>query len=198
MRRRRLSPEDRATWEAYRRTADPLRPDAPEAEPSPAPPVARPRVPEADPLPRPFRIGAAARAQASTRTPDPRPTPGQEAGAEPLRMDAKAHRRMTAGKLRPEGKLDLHGMTLDRAHPALHRFLMDAHGEGKRLVLVVTGKGKRKDQGGPIPERTGVLRHQVPQWLRLPPLAALVLQVREAHRSHGGGGAYYVYLRRPR
>jgi DNA-nicking Smr family endonuclease len=38
----------------------------------------------------------------------------------------------------------------------------------------------------------------VPQWLRMAPLSALVLQISEAHLKHGGGGAYYVYLRRPR
>jgi DNA-nicking Smr family endonuclease len=43
-----------------------------------------------------------------------------------------------------------------------------------------------------------VLRHQVTQWLTTPPLAQLVLQISEAHLRHGGGGAYYVYLRRQR
>jgi DNA-nicking Smr family endonuclease len=30
------------------------------------------------------------------------------------------------------------------------------------------------------------------------PLAQAVMQVSEAHLKHGGGGAYYVYLRRRR
>jgi DNA-nicking Smr family endonuclease len=30
------------------------------------------------------------------------------------------------------------------------------------------------------------------------PLGPLVLQITEAHLKHGGGGAYYVYLRRQR
>ena len=111
-------------------------------------------------------------------------------------MDAKRHRKMTAGRLRPDAKLDLHGMTLATAHPALVDFVMRAGSDGKRLLLIVTGKGKSKPSDGPIPTRLGVLKHQVPQWLSMPPLNALVLQVREAHRSHGGSGAYYVYLRR--
>ena len=65
-----------------------------------------------------------------------------------------------------------------------------------RLVLVITGKGKRRDDTGPIPQRVGALRHQVPQWLRLPPLGPAVLQITEAHLKHGGSGAYYVYLRK--
>ena len=195
MRRRRggLSPEDRDLWSRYARTAEPLHPPgrpAPAAAPLPAP---RPSPPERAPV-APFELGRLARARGSTHA--LAPTLSQEVAAAPLRMDAGAHRRMRAGKLRPEGRLDLHGMTLDAAHPALIRFVLEARAAGKRLVIVVTGKGKEKPSLGPIPARTGVLRHQVPHWLRLPPLAGAVLQVTEAHRSHGGSGAYYLYLRR--
>lgn len=116
----------------------------------------------------------------------------------PVQMDQKSFGKLKRGKLRPEGKIDLHGMTLDRAHPVLTGFVMNAHAQGKRLILVVTGKGKMRDEGGPIPVRHGVLRHQVPQWLGMQPMKAVVLQIAQAHVSHGGGGAYYVYLRRHR
>lgn len=116
----------------------------------------------------------------------------------PVRMDRKTHTRMTRGKLKPEARIDLHGMTMDRAHPALTGFIMRSASEGKRLVLVITGKGKDRDEDGPIPVRRGVLRHNVPHWLSVPPLSQLVLQITSAHVSHGGGGAYYVYLRRLR
>jgi DNA-nicking Smr family endonuclease len=87
-------------------------------------------------------------------------------------------------------------MTQEQAHPALTGFIMRSFSEGKRLVLVVTGKGKSKPDDGPIPVRRGILKHHVPQWLAMPPLGAMVLQVAEAHVRHGGAGAYYVYLRR--
>lgn len=116
----------------------------------------------------------------------------------PVQMDRKSFTKLKRGKLAPEGRIDLHGMTLDRAHPALNRFILGAHHQGKRLVLVITGKGKARDEGGPIPVRDGVLRHQVPHWLSIPPLSSVVMQVSQAHVSHGGGGAYYVYLRRHR
>jgi DNA-nicking Smr family endonuclease len=95
-------------------------------------------------------------------------------------------------------KIDLHGMTIAEAHPELVAFILNSHAMGRRLVLVITGKGKDRDDGGPIPTRFGVLRHQVPQWLALPPLAQAILQVTPAHLRHGGHGAYYVYLRRTR
>lgn len=116
----------------------------------------------------------------------------------PVQMDRKTFMKMNKGRMQPDARIDLHGMTLDRAHPALTRFILSSHGSGKRLVLVITGKGKARHEGGPIPVRFGVLRHQVPQWLAMPPLASVVLQVTPAHQKHGGGGAYYVYLRRAR
>ena len=105
---------------------------------------------------------------------------------------------MLRGKTAPEARIDLHGMTLAEAQPELVRFILNAHASGLRLVLVITGKGKRDEDHGPIPARRGVLRHQVPHWLNLPPLSAAVLQVASAHLKHGGEGAYYVYLRRAR
>lgn len=114
-----------------------------------------------------------------------------------VQMDRKAYGKMKRGKLGVEAKIDLHGMTLAQAHPALNGFIQRTHAQGKRLVLVVTGKGRTGTTGtGPIPERRGVLRQQVPHWLLSPPLGALVIQVTPAHLKHGGDGAYYVYLRR--
>ncbi|MFD1195150.1 Smr/MutS family protein [Seohaeicola saemankumensis] len=116
----------------------------------------------------------------------------------PVSMDSKAFVRMKRGKLIPEGRIDLHGMTMDKAHPALTSFILRAQASGKRLVLVITGKGRDRDEGGPIPVPRGILKHQVPNWLSTPPLAQAVLQISQAHVSHGGAGAYYVYLRRHR
>ena len=126
------------------------------------------------------------------------PSVTDQMSSAPIQMDKKAFTKLKRGKLAPEGRIDLHGMTLDRAHPALTRFILSSHKQGKRLVLVITGKGKVRDEGGPIPVRQGVLRHQVPQWLQMAPLRQTVLQVSQAHITHGGGGAYYVYLRRQR
>ena len=192
MKRRGLTPEDRDIWSRYSRTADPLHPVRRDKAPVPQT-TPRPTAKTPDPI-APFEMGTRARSKTSSSA--LAPSLSDQVNGAPLRMDAKAHKRMRAGKLRPEGKLDLHGMTLDMAHPALMRFILSAHANGKRLVIVVTGKGKAKPSEGPIPTRMGVLKHQVPQWLRMAPLSNVVLQVTEAHRSHGGSGAYYVYLRR--
>jgi DNA-nicking Smr family endonuclease len=64
-------------------------------------------------------------------------------------------------------------------------------------VLVITGKGGGAFGQGSSGER-GVLKRQVPMWLRLPEFRLHVLAVEDAHAAHGGEGALYVRLRRPR
>jgi DNA-nicking Smr family endonuclease len=141
-----------------------------------------------------FRIGQAADHR---RSDDLLPGLAESLGRAPLRMDAGTFAKLKRGKLRPEARIDLHGMTLAEAHPALIGFVLNARAAGKRLVLVITGKGRANDWEAPIPARAGRLRHDVPRWLSLPPLASAVLQVAPAHRRHGGEGALYVYLRAP-
>lgn len=113
-------------------------------------------------------------------------------------MDRKAFGRMKRGKLVPEARIDLHGMTLDQAHPALTRFILGAQSSGKRLVLVITGKGKMEEDNILFARQRGVLKRQVPHWLQMSPLSHAVQQVSPAHIRHGGDGALYVYLRRQR
>lgn len=193
-RRRGLRPDEAELWSRVAETARALHPMRKRKVEEPKPPAPGDHAaPAPSPLPR-FRVGEAALDKGPRHV--IQPGLSERLAGEPVRMDRKAFVRMTRGKFKPEAKLDLHGMTLAEAHPALTRFILSAHGSGKRLLLVVTGKGRDRDEGGPMPAPRGVLKHQVPLWLGQPPLGPLVLQVTEAHQRHGGGGAYYVYLRR--
>ena len=197
MRRRTLHPEEQEIWQAVARTAKPMHPMGhvflKPAEPKPA--LITPTQTAAPATTRlaVFRLGEKSRSKPGH---DILPSLAESLSAAPLLMDAKTHGKMTRGKLSPEARIDLHGLTLSEAHPELIRFILNAQSAGMRLVLVITGKGKRGHDIGPIPTRMGALRHQVPQWLRLPPLSPAVLQISEAHLKHGGSGAYYIYLRR--
>ncbi len=194
-RRRPLRPDEEELWRAVARTARPMHSNAPHMFSRSAPDEPKPLTePQRPPLPS-FRLGEKARTSSGHSM---APSVSQSLAQSGLQMDAKAFARMTRGKLAPEARIDLHGLTLAEAHPDLIHFILSAHAQGLRLVLVITGKGKIKDDYGPIPQRMGALRHQVPQWLRLSPLGPMVLQVTEAHLRHGGAGAYYVYLRRGR
>jgi len=192
--RGKLSDEDHALWQKVIETADPLRPGVAFA----IDPVLVPAKPDpvTPPAARPFQIGQ--------KTSQPKtsahlvPSLDEMFAATSPNMDKRNFDRLKKGKLTVDGTIDLHGLTLAEAHPRLNAFVRNGHASGKRLLLVITGKGKTTQDHGVMPMRRGVLRHQVPQWLAMAPLAHLVLQVTQATQKHGGGGAYYVYLRRQR
>ncbi len=194
MSRRKLTQDEMDLWQRIAEQTEKMHPDR-RIAPSLARPKPEPTKRAPTPV-QPFTLGQSAKGQAAQNA--LLPSIEDRVNAAPLQMDRKRFTRMKRGKERPEAKLDLHGMTVDRAHPALTRFILSAQSSGKRLVLVVTGKGKQRDDGDPIPKPLGILRHQVPQWLALPPLSQAVLQVSSAHIAHGGSGAYYVYLRKAR
>ncbi|KRS11215.1 DNA mismatch repair protein MutS [Roseovarius atlanticus] len=196
MSRRRITPEELKLWQQVAKTAERLDPKRDTTTPKllQAKPKSKPETPKTEISP--FEIGQTSRA--SDHRHDTLPGLHERLSRQPLQMDKRTNTRLKRGKVEPEARIDLHGMTLAQAQPALTGFILRAQAQGKRLVLVITGKGKNTDTGGPIPTRNGVLRHAVPQWLGMAPLSGLVLQITQAHVRHGGGGAYYVYLRRNR
>jgi DNA-nicking Smr family endonuclease len=199
-RRRSLRPDEEELWQSVARSVTP-RPGMMVLRPIDTPAHAQPLREDAGPKPEPkplspFRLGEKV-GGGRVAGHEVMPPLSDWLAAAPLQMDAKTHGKMTRGKLAPEARLDLHGMTLSEAHPELIRFILSSQDQGLRLVLVITGKGSRSaPDHGPIPQRQGALRHQVPHWLRQVPLGPVVLQVSESHLRHGGSGAYYVYLRK--
>lgn len=115
-------------------------------------------------------------------------------------VNGATEERLKKGQLKPQARIDLHGMTQEAAHRTLFAFLAMAQQRGLRLVLVVTGKGNPKD-GDDAPwmrSPHGVLKQMVPRWLNEPTLAGLIASSRAAHIRHGGDGALYIYLRKNR
>jgi DNA-nicking Smr family endonuclease len=163
---RKASPDERALWRTATRGIARYRPDdeePPLPEP-PTPPIAAPAK----------KVAAGARHLAP---------PG-------MGLDRRSATRLRRGEMAIAARLDLHGMTQDEAHRALVRFVERAHDEGKRTVLVITGKGTASGEG--------VLRRAVPRWLAEPQCRAKVLATEPARPQHGGDGALYVLLRRKR
>lgn len=113
-------------------------------------------------------------------------------------MDRRNFQRLLKGKLEIDGTLDLHGLTTEQARVRLHSYIQNAQKANYRLLLVITGKGKFSGYDEFNRPKIGVLKQGVPEWLKSSQLSSLVLQVTQAHGRHGGGGAFYVYLRRKR
>ncbi|MEM6974095.1 MAG: Smr/MutS family protein [Pseudomonadota bacterium] len=125
----------------------------------------------------------------------PGPVGRPEAG-----LDRRTAERLRKGAREPDARLDLHGLTAEQAHRRLDRFLAEAVSAGLRVVLVITGKGgRRRPEDAPwLPEGRGVLRDAAPRWIRQGAQGRRIVGIYEAHIRHGGAGAFYVYLRKPR
>ena len=108
-------------------------------------------------------------------------------------FDRDVSRALSRRRLSPEASLDLHGMTLAAAEQAVGRFLERATARDLRVVLIVTGKGLRKESGRLI---GGRIRSEFVGWLNRADNRAYVRAVRSAHAHHGGSGAFYLLLRR--
>jgi DNA-nicking Smr family endonuclease len=108
-------------------------------------------------------------------------------------FDRDIDRGLSRGKVSPDAKLDLHGLTLAAAERAVARFLEEAAARDCKVVLIVTGKGLREEAGRFV---GGRIRAEFVGWLNRPENRARVRGVRSAHLRHGGSGAFYVLLRR--
>jgi DNA-nicking Smr family endonuclease len=139
---------------------------------------------------------------------NPRPLPIMQhlaQAAPPLAsFDRRTAQKLSRGQEEPESVIDLHGEGLENARMKLLHYLMQQQHRGTRLVLVITGKGAspyaRHTLHGMThfntPEREGRLRREVPEWLHESQFRAHVVGFQPAHPKHGGGGAFYVRLRR--
>ncbi|MGH6873905.1 MAG: Smr/MutS family protein [Aestuariivirgaceae bacterium] len=150
---------------------------------------------------------AAAKPHVASRTHGPASVHGRRASAEPpalTGLDRRTSQKLTRGLIAYEAKLDLHGTGVEQARGQLQRFLLEARTRGNRLVLVVTGKGASPyarhtlhgDSHYHVPERQGRLRRLVSDWFHEPEFRQHVSGFQPAHPRHGGGGAFYVRLRR--
>ena len=187
-----LTTEEAAAWAKLAASVTPL---AGRKRPVPAvAPLSKSSTkPSARSNPEP-RASAVAKAKAApVRVPAP-PPPRTVEGAG---LDSHWERRFRAGGITPDFTLDLHGHTLDSAHARLDAGLTQARAMGARVVLVIAGKSRpveHADRG----ERRGAIRAKLLDWLAVGPHGSSIAAIRNAHRSHGGDGALYLILKRPR
>jgi DNA-nicking Smr family endonuclease len=180
-RHRRLSDDERMLWREVTRSIAPLKrrrvkDEKIEHESAPQ----RATLPKAKPAP----VTRAPAVQA------PKPAPGLAP------LERRQKKRLARGTDVIDARIDLHGLTQSEAHAALLHFLRRSQNQGAKYALVITGKGRLN--AGDMSREVGVLKRQVPHWLRLPEFRAYVVGFEDAHVAHGGEGALYVRVRRAR
>ena len=113
-----------------------------------------------------------------------------------IRIDKNKLSLLKRGKIKPEKILDLHGLTSVEAKTKAIEFTKINFNLGLRLLLIITGKGKIKINDLNREElKPGVLRKSLKSWLYDSDLRPNILGIISSHISHGGEGAFYVYLK---
>jgi DNA-nicking Smr family endonuclease len=169
---RRLSEADQALWALYASHLAPLRGHvAKKPQPPQTPPQIQPPPVPVTPIPP--------RAKLPVPVTKPRKMAAPlTVGDQPGGIDSATWQRFRSGKLIAARRLDLHGMTAQRAFHALVSFLRSAHAEQVRCVEVVTGRGSG--------ETGGVIRRELPHWLNLPEIRPLILGAAHPHALNPG------------
>lgn len=164
---RRLTAQEMALWSRVAATIRPLHGKH----------LALPPEPLAPALPRPV---------ATRPIPAARPAAVPAAPVTVATLDGSWDRRLRRGDIVPDRTIDLHGHTLAAAHTLLADIIERDGGE--RVLLVVTGKGRA--------DRPSRIRAELQYWLESSRLRSRIAALRPAHPRHGGGGAFYVILKR--
>jgi len=158
-------PDDDDAWTAYRKQVKPLQ--------------GRERLfqQEAKKLPKMRDVVISRKEDVSSIFVKPQPLP------------AKRIRQLRKHDIPIEASIDLHGMTLVKAHLTVMGFVRKAITDGMRCIEIVTGKGD------PL-RGTGKIRREVPVWLQEATVKMHILHVEESHLTRGG--SYLVLLRKDR
>ena len=188
--KRTLAAEEAALWKRVIATVTPLKS------------VKAKVVPVQTPLPAREGQGVGASGKAASPSPDARetkaartPLPASRQGSANT-LDASWDRRLSRGMVAPESSIDLHGHSLAAAYDRLDHGLDHAIRRGDRVLLLITGKPPRPESERP--HARGAIRAAVGDWLASSRHADRIAAVRTAQPRHGGSGALYIILRRPK
>ena len=96
------------------------------------------------------------------------------------------------------GKIDLHGLSLDKANKIVENFINESFTAGYKKLIAVTGKGLRSQvyKDPYRSEKMNVLRYSVPEYIKNNEnLSSKVSRIEKADLKDGGDGAIYIFLK---
>ena len=104
-------------------------------------------------------------------------------------VNREVAKKLHRGEFSIQGHIDLHGLSVENAREAFEDFFKKSIADGKRMVLVIHGRGL-SSPAEPI------LKTNVFKWLTIGPWRKWVMAYASARLCDGGAGATYVLLRR--
>ncbi len=94
---------------------------------------------------------------------------------------------------------DLHGYSLNEANQKIKKLIKNSYENEVTKLIIVTGKGlhSKNDKDPHISKDLGILKHSVPDYINNnKELMDIIYEIKEAKIEDGGGGAFYIYLKK--
>ena len=95
--------------------------------------------------------------------------------------------------------IDLHGLKLDEANRVIEEFIKKSFIEKINKLIVITGKGLHSgNKKNPyISKDLSILKYSVPEYIKKnKSLMNLIRDIQDAKVEDGGGGAFYIFLKK--
>ena len=95
--------------------------------------------------------------------------------------------------------IDLHGYTLDEANKTIEDFINKAFSENINKLIIVTGKGlhSENEKDPYVSKDLGILKYSVPEFINNnASLMKIINEITDAKLEDGGGGAFYIFLKK--
>ena len=95
--------------------------------------------------------------------------------------------------------IDLHGYSLDEANKTIEIFITKAFSENINKLIVVTGKGlhSQNDKDPYVSKNLSILKYSIPEFIsNNANLMSMINEISDAKIEDGGGGAFYIFLKK--
>ena len=94
---------------------------------------------------------------------------------------------------------DFHGFSLDEANKTVEKIIKESQANGIRKLIVITGKGLHSEnEKDPYKSKElGILKHSMPEYIKNnKELMKFINEIKDAEVKDGGGGAFYIFLKK--
>ena len=110
-------------------------------------------------------------------------------------IDKNLLKNIKKGRMKIHAVLDLHGKKVKESKSKVFYFIKNNFEANNRLVLIITGKGKRRgvEEGW---KGDGVLKKLLPAWLNSISLSKYIVWFDIATKDLGGEGALIIYIKK--
>ena len=95
--------------------------------------------------------------------------------------------------------IDLHGYTLEQANKSIENFIIKSYQEKINKLIVVTGKGihSQNEKDPYVSKDLSILKYSVPEFIsKNKNLMKIIYEMKDAKIEDGGGGAFYIFLKK--